>query len=72
MKTYKNVKSFLKGIRRFANKQEMAHMRGWDKLPEDVKNLIYLLIASVQNDIAEIEDILNEVKNADTSSANDV
>jgi hypothetical protein len=60
MKTYKNVKSYLKAIRKLADNQEVEQMRGYDKLPLKVQRNLYFLIGSIQNDISEIEDILNE------------
>jgi len=67
MKTYKNVKSYLKAIRYLADNQEVEQMRGYEKLSPEAQHMLYYLIAGIQNDIGEMEQILNVDKSRSDS-----
>ena len=58
MQTYTNVKSFLKAIKKISSKQEIKYMRGFDKLPKEIRDEVYYIIAGMQNGISTIEDYL--------------
>jgi len=60
MATYKSVNGFIKSMRHMAYNQDIEQLKGFKKLSQKQKSMLYFFIADIQNDVGEFDKITQE------------
>jgi hypothetical protein len=59
-KTRKTVKGCLNTLCEIASFQEMSMCKDWNKFTEEEQDLFYAILAGIQNDLGELQDLFDK------------